>query len=101
VVVELLNDPTLLPRLQVTPAFVESLATLAVMLSVAPWLIVTAHEEVVVVPHAADPAGVSVMVMAGFPPEQPGRPATQTRTTKKSNPRALESNTVFPFKIAK
>ena len=67
-------------RVQVTPAFVESLLTVAVMLWVAPWLMV----GVVV--------GVSETVTPDFP-EQPAK--TRVDRTANASKKTLNLATVF------
>lgn len=89
-----LKVPTLVPRVQVTPAFVASFATLAAMAIEAPWLSVTEHEVLLLLVHAAEPAGVNVMVMADFP-EQPGKVTVKTRIAKANNPRNVNVDTAI------
>ena len=87
VVVWLLKDPTgLVPRLQLTPELVLSLATLAVIPTVSPWLMLT---EALGVPVQF--GQLSVIVIGD--PWQPGKHASERKIPARSNPRTMKLDT--------
>jgi hypothetical protein len=73
-------------RVQVTPPFVLSLATVAVMVDVCPGF------------SDCPEAGASVTVRELLP-EQPAKTTTQTRIPKATNKRTLNFLTVSPLKV--
>jgi hypothetical protein len=85
VVVLPLNEPGP-ERVQVTPPLVLSLATVAVMVTVAPGF------------NDSPEAGANVTVMEPLP-EQPAKTSVQTRIPTATNERALKFLTVSPLKV--